>query len=322
MEKKIIYSDKLNNSKKILKNYINKCDKYTENIKKYKNIKEDMEYLCSLMLEENGLYMKNYNLEGNLDKRIYLIIKKYKNKIENNLLINNCKDNIDNKRQIFTKYININQKLRNIRRETINIEKKRKVYEREYINNLANEYKNNNLTEEHDKILNDYKKFNEKCNKRHIIPKEIKNGRSSNEIIGDKIIKQIYNENNKLIFYNSEHRIDVKRINNLVIDYYLLILNKDNKIIELYIELDGQQHNKYSKYFDTLSIIQSDMIKEDYAFENGISFLRVGEVDISQLYNIINKFINDVYTKELLYKNTMIDNKSILKKRIKLLKLI
>ena len=274
-----------NNSNKLIENLIKKYSKYKNDI----------------------IIIKNENL----DQKITELIKIYQKNNSKTIIYNQNNDKITNNiKKILQKYNNINYKLKNIRNSKINNKRILKNYQDKYIQQKLQTISNKNI---YNKINIRYSKYCNIINKLYINNKIYKFQRSKLAITFDTILNRIYNDNSNLLYYNTEYKIKAKRIKNLYIDYYLIII-QHNKLHEIYIEIDGDQHYKNIKFLNSINIIQSDMIKEDYANIKCISFIRINKNNIYNSYKLVNNYINNMNNNPI-YKNTMIDNKNILKNR-------
>jgi len=146
--------------------------------------------------------------------------------------------------------------------------------------NLLNELDNKfNIIE----FNNTFKFYNYIYNKDKII--------SSGEKYIDKILLDIYNNNPSLLYYEFDYVLPVKFLKSLRADFFCIFINKNKEIKKLIIEVNGNQHYVFNKFFNDKTLITRDNIKKDFCKKYNIEFIELRYNELTQFSSIMNKLL-------------------------------
>ena len=280
--KKYIYSNDLFNYNKFNEYYINKIN-YLQ-IKKFNNLYkidciDDFDildenfrkkigkniFILNILFDELNKINRFYNYYNKKNKYISLIETTYENISDLNIMkkVLGC---------IFFK----------------NIIMKELYSEMKIVKNLFLQYQNllNELDDRFDiKEFNNIFKFNDNNYSEDKIM-------SSGESYIYNLLNEIYKVNPSLIYFKYDYTLPIKFINKLRADFFCIFINKDKEVEKLIIEVNGEQHYTFNKFFNDKTLIIRDNIKKDFCKENNIEFIELKYNELKKLNNIINELLN------------------------------
>lgn len=294
----------------------------------FKNLNQNMKIFVMIKLKnyyiKKRIYINKLKIEINrIDEKIYEYLKfkinkstiykhnlqmvRYKNKVYDKLLnlqANNlikCSNkSIDNFCLNILKYwreeyfpsIKFPEDLENIPNKEL---KENKLLNKiNNLNNLINEKKEINsklkrLIQIFSFLINDTTK------------EKIKDCKSKGEIfIFNYLNKKIVDRE---IFYFIDEKTfpDLRNYGNLRYDFFGIIKNSKNEYISFIIEFDGKQHWTGFGDYDRIYFNRNDIIKDFYAWQNGINILRIS-YDCKNICCVIDNFLKNIKkSKNTLY---------------------
>jgi hypothetical protein len=114
---------------------------------------------------------------------------------------------------------------------------------------------------------------------------------SSGEKYIDKILIDIYKSNPSLLYYEYDYVLPIKFINKLRADFFCIFINKNKEIKKLIIEVNGDQHYIFNKFFNDKTLMIRDNVKKDFCKKYHIEFIELKYNELTQFRSIINEIL-------------------------------
>ena len=149
--------------------------------------------------------------------------------------------------------------------------------------NLLNEIDNKFIIHEFNNI---FKFYNYTYNEDKII--------SSGENYIDKILSDIYKSNPSLLYYEYDYVLPIKFINKLRADFFCIFINKNKEIKKLIIEVNGDQHYIFNKFFNDTTLMIRDNIKKDFCKKYNIEFIELKYKELTKFRSIMKELLYSV----------------------------
>ena len=111
---------------------------------------------------------------------------------------------------------------------------------------------------------------------------------SSGETCIYNILNEIYIANPSLLYFKYDYVLPIKFIHKLRADFFCIFINKHKKIQKLIIEVNGEQHYTFNKFFNDKTLIIRDNIKKDFCKLNNIEFIEIKYNQLNDFHSIIS----------------------------------